>query len=68
MSEETRAAEYRRQQTARAQWEFNQRYRAFPGDPAARAELTSAWEPIVNRRLDWDVEGPGDSGRGLQLA
>lgn len=68
MSEEARAVEYRRQMIARDQWEVNQRYRAFPGNTAARAGLTSAWEPIVNRKLDWDVEGPGDSGRGLQLA
>lgn len=81
-TEEERAVEYRRQQTARAAWERDQRFNTLPGDADARTELKDNWEPIADKSPGWDppqsVEGTGSIqrtplgprrvGEGRQLA
>lgn len=67
--EETRAVEFRRQQTARAQWEANQHLRAFPSSTPAMLAFRAKWLPVIDRQRDWDPpdEGLEDAGRGLQV-
>lgn len=67
-TEEERAAEYRRMMTARATWEYAQRFTALPSDRASVIAFRDNWRPILDRDREWDP--PDDcagQGKGLQL-
>jgi hypothetical protein len=52
-AEEARAAEFRREQTARAAW-CKANDRALAGSPEARRELDENWAAVVHRGEGWD--------------
>jgi hypothetical protein len=68
MSEESRAVEFRRQQTARAAWLCEQRHAAFPSNPTALAAFRANWLPVMDKNRDWDVPLDCEQDpRGLQI-
>lgn len=67
LPETARAAEFRRQMTARAGWVCEQRDAAFPGDPDTAARVHADWDAITDPERGWDPTECVDDGEGLQL-
>jgi hypothetical protein len=69
MSEEERAAGYRRMMTARTAWEYNRRFTAHQSDRPAMLAFRDRWRPVLDKTVDWDPvdEGYLEAGRGLQI-
>jgi hypothetical protein len=69
MSEEERAAEYRRTMRARTAWEYTQRFIAHQSDRASLLAFREKWLPVLDRTRDWDPpdEGFTEAGKGLQI-
>lgn len=69
MSEEDRAAEYRRMMRARTAWEYDQRFVAHPSSRPALLAFREKWRPLLDKTMDWDPpdEGYLEAGRGLQI-
>lgn len=65
VDEETRAAEFRRAATARAQWECDQRLSAFSSNAGSVVAFRDRWEPVTNKDRGWDA--PECSDDGLQV-
>ena len=67
-SEQERAVEYRRMMEARARWECDQRFMAFPSDRASVLAFRELWRPILDKDREWDPEQDCTTqGKGLQL-
>lgn len=66
MSELSRAVEYRRMMNARARWECDQRYRAFPGDEVSAATVRAQWLALTDLERAWDplLDCSGEPLRG----